>query len=205
MLIDKSVSQFLDATASNDPVPGGGSIAANSGATAAALVEMVANLTIGKKKYEDVNDEMKDISKKANALRQQLLKYVDIDSEAFNRVMNAYKLPKDTEEQKIVRKMTIQNAMKYAASVPLEVAKKSYDIMELSMRVVESGNKNAVTDGAVSVMMARTAVLSALYNVKINLLSIKDNIYVEKIDREVSWLKINVINKEKEILGKIEL
>ncbi|WP_304943460.1 cyclodeaminase/cyclohydrolase family protein [Vallitalea guaymasensis] len=205
MLIDKSVSQFLDATASNDPVPGGGSIAASSGATAAALVEMVANLTIGKKKYEDVNDEMKEISKKANDLRQQLLKYIDIDSEAFNRVMNAYKLPKDTEEQKIVRKMTIQNAMKYAASVPLEVAKKSYDIMELSMRVVESGNKNAVTDGAVSAMMARTAVLSAIYNVKINLSSIKDNIYVEKVDSEVSWLEMNVNSKEKEILGKIEL
>lgn len=205
MLIDKSVSQFLDATASNDPVPGGGSIAASSGATAAALVEMVANLTIGKKKYEDVNDEMKEISKKANDLRQQLLKYIDIDSEAFNRVMNAYKLPKDTEEQKIVRKMTIQNAMKYAASVPLEVAKKSYDIMELSMRVVENGNKNAVTDGAVSAMMARTAVLSAIYNVKINLSSIKDNIYVEKVDSEVSWLEMNVNSKEKEILGKIEL
>ncbi|QUH30824.1 cyclodeaminase/cyclohydrolase family protein [Vallitalea guaymasensis] len=205
MLIDKSVSQFLDATASNDPVPGGGSIAASSGATAAALVEMVANLTIGKKKYEDVNDEMKEISKKANDLRQQLLKYIDIDSEAFNRVMNAYKLPKDTEEQKIVRKMTIQNAMKYAASVPLEVAKKSYDIMELSMRVVESGNKNAVTDGAVSAMMARTAVLSAIYNVKINLSSIKDNIYVEKVDSEVSWLEMNVNSKEKEILGKVEL
>ncbi|WP_273319990.1 cyclodeaminase/cyclohydrolase family protein [Vallitalea guaymasensis] len=205
MLIDKSVSQFLDATASNDPVPGGGSIAASSGATAAALVEMVANLTIGKKKYEDVNDEMKEISKKANDLRQQLLKYIDIDSEAFNRVMNAYKLPKDTEEQKIVRKMTIQNAMKYAASVPLEVAKKSYDIMELSMRVVESGNKNAVTDGAVSAMMARTAVLSAIYNVKINLSSIKDNIYVEKVDSEVSWLEMNVNSKEKEILGKVGL
>ena len=205
MLIDKSVSQFLDATASNDPVPGGGSIAASSGATAAALVEMVANLTIGKKKYENVNDEMKEISKKANDLRQQLLKYIDIDSEAFNRVMNAYKLPKDTEEQKIVRKMTIQNAMKYAASVPLEVAKKSYDIMELSMRVVESGNKNAVTDGAVSAMMARTAVLSAIYNVKINLSSIKDNIYVEKVDSEVSWLEMNVNSKEKEILGKVEL
>lgn len=205
MLIDKSVSQFLDATASNDPVPGGGSIAASSGATAAALVEMVANLTIGKKKYEDVNDEMKEISKKANDLRQQLLKYIDIDSEAFNRVMNAYKLPKDTEEQKIVRKMTIQNAMKYAASVPLEVAKKSYDIMELSMRVVENGNKNAVTDGAVSAMMARTAVLSAIYNVKINLSSIKDNIYVEKVDSEVSWLEMNVNSKEKEILGKVEL
>lgn len=205
MLIDKSVSQFLDATASNDPVPGGGSIAASSGATAAALVEMVANLTIGKKKYEDVNDEMKEISKKANDLRQQLLKYIDIDSEAFNRVMNAYKLPKDTEEQKIVRKMTIQNAMKYAASVPLEVAKKSYDIMELSMGVVESGNKNAVTDGAVSAMMARTAVLSAIYNVKINLSSIKDNIYVEKVDSEVSWLEMNVNSKEKEILGKVEL
>lgn len=205
MLIDKNLVEFLDVTASNNPVPGGGSIAANSGATAAALVEMVANLTIGKKNYEDVTDEMKDISKKAHDLRQQLIKYVDIDSEAFNKVMNAYKLPKDTEEHKIVRKMTIQNAMKYAASVPLEVAKKSYMVIELSEKVVEKGNKNAVTDGAVSAMMARTAVLSAIYNVRINLASIKDNAYVEKIDSEISKIQSGTVNLEKQILSKVEL
>ncbi|GKX29249.1 sugar ABC transporter substrate-binding protein [Vallitalea longa] len=205
MLVDKSLGEFLDATASNNPVPGGGSIAASSGATAAALVEMVANLTIGKKNYEDVMDEMTDISKKAHDLREQLLKYVDIDSEAFNKVMNAYRLPKDTEEQKVVRKMTIQNAMKYAASVPLEVAKKSFSIIQLSEKVVEKGNKNAVTDGAVSAMMARTAVLSAIYNVRINLSSIKDNAYVEKIDNEVNKIQSNTIDLEKQILDKVKL
>lgn len=205
MLIDKSVVEFLEETASKNPVPGGGSIAANSGATAAALVEMVANLTVGKKNYEGVHDEMMDIAGKAHDLRQDLLKYVDIDSEAFNKVMNAFKLPKETEEEKMMRKMTIQNAMKYAASVPLEVAKKSYDIMALSKRVVESGNKNAVTDGAVSAMMARTAVLSALYNVKINLSSIKDNAYVEKVGKEVEELEVNVTNVEKDILNRVEL
>jgi formiminotetrahydrofolate cyclodeaminase len=205
MLIDNSVAQFLDATASKNPVPGGGSIAANSGATAAALVEMVANLTIGKKKYEDVEYEMKDISKKANDIRHRLLEYIDIDSDAFNKVLDAYRLPKDTEEQKIARKMTIQSVLKYAASVPMEVAKKSYDIMELSMKVVEEGNKNAITDGAVSAMMARTAVLSAIYNVKINLLSIEDNTYVEKVKKEITGLELNAVNKEKEILDKVGL
>lgn len=205
MLIDKSLVEFLDVTASNDPVPGGGSIAANSGATAAALVEMVANLTIGKEKYIDVLDEMKDIKDEAHKLRKQLIEYVDTDSQAFNKVMNAYKLPKDTDDQKMKRKMTIQNAMKYAASVPLEVAKKSYKVIELSEKVVDKGNKNAITDAAVSAMLARTAVLSAIYNVKINLTSIKDNIYVEKINKEIEIIQMNIDKKEKEILDKVNL
>ncbi|MCT4597155.1 MAG: cyclodeaminase/cyclohydrolase family protein [Vallitalea sp.] len=205
MLIDKSVAEFLDETASKNPVPGGGSIAAQSGATSAALIEMVANLTIGKKKYEVVNEEMQEIIKKASKYRQELLKYIDLDSQAFNKVMKAYKMSKDTQEEKSLRKTAIEDSLKYAASIPLEVANISYSLMSLSEKVIKNGNENAVTDGAVSVMMARTSVLSALYNVKINLQSISDNNFINKLTIEVEDIEDKTIKLEKEILQNIDI
>ncbi len=205
MLVDKSVREFLDETASNNPVPGGGSIAAHSGATAAALVEMVANLTIGKKKYAEIEVEMKGISVAASALRVELLEDVDRDSDAFHLVMDAFKMKKETDEEKASRREAIQKAMKHAAAVPLEVAKKSLQVMALSKVVVERGNSNAVTDGAVSAMMARTAVLSALYNVRINLGSIKDEELVKTLSLEVERLENEARALENEILGSVEL
>ena len=169
MLIDHTLVEFLDATASSEPVPGGGSIAAQSGATAAALLEMVANLTMGRKTYEDVSDEMKQIVDKAAQLRSELTKAIDYDADAYNSVMLAYKLPKETEEDKELRKAQIQVSLKLAVAVPLEAARKSYEILHLSKDIVMKGNKNAVTDGLVAAMMARTSILSAIYNVKINL------------------------------------
>lgn len=205
MLVDKTVIDFLNETASNNPVPGGGSIAAHSGATAAALTEMVANLTIGRKGYEAISDEMKQIAERANEIRNQLIKDIDRDAEAFNDVMAAFKYPKNTDEEKVIRKEKIQDSMKHAAMVPLEVAKKSYEIIDLAKVVVEKGNQNAVTDGAVASMMARTAVLSALYNVKINLGSIKDSEFVDEISKEVNNLETQVIVKEQQILESVEL
>lgn len=205
MLVDESVTQFLEKTASKDPVPGGGSIAAHSGATSAALIEMLANLTIGKKKYEAVNDEMIEIIKLVSNYRQELLKYIDLDSQAFNKVIKAYKMAKNTQEEKELRKKEIQNALKYAASIPLEVANISYSLMSLSEKVIKNGNENAVTDGAVSVMMARTAVLSALYNVKINLQSINDDSYVNKLTKQVKEIESKTIKLEKEILQYVEV
>ncbi len=205
MLVGKSVKEFLDETASNNPVPGGGSIAAHSGATAAALVEMVANLTIGKKKYAEIEEEMKGIRVTANALREELLEDVDRDSDAFHQVMSAFKMNKETDEEKVARRESIQKAMKHAAAVPLEVAKKSLQVMALAKVVVVKGNNNAVTDGAVSAMMARTAVLSALYNVRINLGSIKDEELVKTLSREVEGLENEARALENEILGSVEL
>lgn len=205
MLINQSVRGFLDETASSNPVPGGGSIAAQSGATAAALVEMVANLTIGKKKYLQVEEEMKGISKTASAFREKLLEDIDRDSEAFHQVMKAFKLLKETDEEKAIRREAIQEAMKHAAAVPLEVAKQSLEVMALSKKVVVSGNANAVTDGAVSAMMARTAVLSALYNVRINLGSIKDEALVQKLTGEVEALERDARALENEILELVKL
>lgn len=205
MLVKKDIIDFVATTASNEPVPGGGSIAALSGALAAALAEMVANLTIGKKKYVEVESEMKGIVEALEVKRQELVELIDKDANSFDDVMKAFKLPKETDEEKAARSAAIQEGTKYAASVPLQTAKVAYSIMEYSKIVVEKGNTNAVTDGAVSAMMARTAVLSALMNVKINLGSIKDEKFVSDMTAEVNELEAAAIKAEKEILDLVEL
>ena len=205
MLADKNLKEFLKETASNSPVPGGGSVAALSAGLAAALTAMVANLTIGKKGYEELEEEMTVIAKEAEKYKDLFIEYIDKDSDAFNQVMDAFKLPKETEEEKEIRKNKIQEALKNAALVPLEVARTALKIMDIIEKVVVKGNKNAVTDGAVAAMMARTATLSALYNVKINLGSIKDADFVEKTQKEVRQIEEDVVKLEKEILGKVVL
>ncbi len=205
MLADMNVKEFLEKTASNSPVPGGGSVAALSAGLAAALTEMVANLTIGKKGYEAAEEDMKEVAKKGTSLRLQFIKDIDKDSDAFNEVMAAFKLPKETDEEKEARKSAIQEGSKSATLVPLQVAKDAFSMMEIIEKVVEKGNKNAVTDGAVAAMMARTAVLSALYNVKINLGSIKDTAFVEDVTKQVNELESKINEVEKKILSKVAL
>jgi len=204
-LADLSIKEFLAKTASGSPVPGGGSIAALSAAIAASLSEMVANLTIGKKGYEATEEKMKDITKDAADYRNKLIKDIDRDSKAYDDVLAAFRLPKGNEQEQHIRKQAIQKALKNASLVPLDVAKDAFKIIELAEEVVKYGNKNAVTDGAVAVMMARTAVLSALYNVKINLSSIKDIDFVEKIRKDVTSLESEIENKERKILSGVSI
>ncbi len=199
MLRDLTIPEFLEKTASNTPVPGGGSVAALSAAVAASLAEMVAHLSIGKKGLEAAGDEMEAIVSMASAYRETLLHDIDRDSDAFNQVMAAFKLPKNTAEEVKQRHLAIQEGLKTAALVPLRVAKDAFKILEMAGTVVIKGNKNAVTDGMVAAMMARTAVLSALYNVKINLASIKDNAFVNEVSKQVRELETEIETKEKEI------
>jgi len=205
MFQDMSLKDFLEKTASRSPVPGGGSVAALSASLSASLIEMVANLTIGKKDYEDIEEEMKEVIKAISSYRDKFVKDIDKDSEAFNQVMMAFKLPKNLEEEKNIRKQVIQDAFKNAVLVPLGVAKGAYEIMDLAEKIVDKGNKNAVTDGAVAAMMARTAVLSALYNVKINLGYMKNTEFVKKVKKEVEDLESKVVDLEKQILSKVDL
>jgi len=205
MLVDKSVRDFLGELASRTPVPGGGSVAALSACLASALTEMVANLTVGRKGFEEVEEEMKQITQNASEYREKFLKDIDKDAEAFNKVMDAFKLHKNTPEEIDKRKQVIQEEFKNAALVPLEVAKDAVRLMEFTSKIVEKGNKNAISDGAVSAMMARTAVLGALYNVKINLQSIKDEDFVSRISKQVHELESKAIEEEKKILSKVGL
>lgn len=204
-LADLSIKEFLAKTASNSPVPGGGSIAALSAAIAASLSEMVAHLTIGKKGYEALEEEMQDIAKDAFQYRERLIRTIDKDSNAYNDVMAAIKLPKGTEQERNNREGAIQEALINATLVPLDVARDAFKIIELAGKAVKQGNKNAVSDAAVAVMMARTAVLSALYNVKINLASIKDTIFVEEIREEIKHMESEIVNREREILSDVSI
>jgi formiminotetrahydrofolate cyclodeaminase len=205
LLANQKISDFLQDTASGDPVPGGGSVSALSAALGAGLTEMVANLTIGKKGYEPVESKMKDIAATVKDLRNKLTTEIDRDSEAYRDVLAAFKLPKATEEEQEQRKQAIQDAMKNAARVPLGVAYDALQVMDLAEKVIRNGNRNAVSDGAVGTMMARTAVLGALYNVRINLASVKDKPFVAEMMREVDRIESRVYEREKEILSQVKL
>ncbi len=205
MLTDLTLTEFLEKTASNSPVPGGGSIAALSAAIAASLSEMVAHLTIGKKGYETLEEEMQEIAKDAFQYRERLIRYIDKDSNAYNDVMAAFKLPKGTEQERNNREGAIQEALINATLVPLDVARDAFKLIELAGKVVKQGNKNAVTDVAVAVMMARTSALSALYNVKINLASIKDTDFVKEVGNDVRGIESEIVNREREILSDVSI
>ncbi len=192
---------FCATTASNEPAPGGGSVAALAGALAASLAEMVAQLTIGKKGYEDAADEMNALIPQAAALRAALLDDITRDSTSFNAYMDALALPKNTDEEKDIRRQAMQEALKKAAEVPLSVAETAAKIMPMAAVLVKKGNSNAVTDGLVSAMMTRTAVLSALLNVKINLGSIKDASYVAQMKEKIRQIETDIINAEAAVLA----
>ena len=205
MLTNQKITAFIEKTASGTPVPGGGSVSALSAALGAGLAEMVANLTIAKKGYEAVEHEMKEIAETLQTLREKLVAEVDKDSNAYRDVLATFKLPKDTEQEKEQRAEAIQGAMKNAARVPLGVAYDALQVMDLAEKAIRNGNRNAVSDGAVGTMMARTAVLGALYNVKINLASVKDKAFVEDMMREVNKLESRVHERETEILSYVTI
>lgn len=181
-LTDLTVTEFCEVTASEAPTPGGGSISALSGALAASLAEMVANLSLPKD--GSPSPEFLAIKEKANSLQSRLLILVEKDAASFDSVMAAFKLPKATEEEKLRRKEKIQEALKLASKVPLEVALVSTEIFELIPTLLE-GNQNAITDAMIAAMNARNAVLGALLNTRINLGSIKDDAYVKAALRNI--------------------
>ena len=203
MLANLKITEYLAKAAAGTAVPGGGSVAALNASLAAGLTEMVVNLTIGKKGYEAVEEEMRDIARETTALREKLTTAIDRDAEAYSEVMAAFKLPRATDPEKELRKLEIQKAFKHAALVPLEVAKHAVQVLDLAGRAVDSGNKNAVTDGVVAAMNARTAALAALYNVKINLGSIADDEFVKKLTREINDLERQAKAGEQKILGSV--
>lgn len=200
-----TVEGFINETASSSPAPGGGSIAALNAASSAALITMVANLTLGKEKYAAVEGDMKEVAAKAGALKDDFLALIDEDSNAFNKIMAAFKLPKDTDEAKKARSAAIQDATKGAALVPFKVGQKANELFALAEEVITKGNQNAITDGAVAAMNARAAVRGAFLNVKINLGSIKDGLFVEDLQKKMAEIENEVDAREKVLLGKVKL
>lgn len=179
-----SVEEFAAVTGSDAPAPGGGSVAALAGGLGAALAEMVANLTIGKAKYADVEEEMKGLAAEGAALRKELIDSIQKDTESFTAYMNALGMPKNTDEEKAARKEAMQNGLKEAAEVPLAVAETALKIFHVAGAVVERGNANAVNRRPGGLHDGQDRGLSALLNVKINLGSIKDEEFVARMGGE---------------------
>ena len=199
MLADLTVKDFLDKVACSDPVPGGGSIAALNGALASALSTMVARLTVGKKGYEASEEVMQHAQTITLRLLDEFIALIDKDSAAYNEVFACFKLPKTTDEEKAVRSAAIQEA----ALVPLEVARKALDMMSVIADVARLGNRNAVTDACVAMMSARSAVLGALLNVRINLGSLKDRDFVLQLQTEADAIEQTACQREKELLDAV--
>jgi len=192
MLTTKSVSEFIDDVSSNSPAPGGGSVSALCGALGSALAAMVCRLTIGKKNYEGVQDEMLTALGRADELRAELTALIDQDTEAFNLVMKAFTLPKATEDQKRARSEAIQEATKQATLVPLEVMKLCEQAIGVAATVADHGNVNSVTDAGAAGLILKAGCEGAALNVQINLATLKDQIFVDETSTLVSALLTNV-------------
>ncbi len=188
MTANSSIQTFLDDLASERPTPGGGGAAAVSGAIGAALVSMVANLTIGKKNYEAVWQDLEAVNAKAVALRAELIRAIDEDVVAFNAVMGAYGLPRATDDEKAERAAAIQAALKDATLAPLRAVKACFEVIRLSAAAAEKGNLNVISDAGVAVLSANAGLRSAALNVFINAKAIKDRDFAEKQIAEVNAL-----------------
>ncbi len=190
-LINKPIGKFLDELASSSPAPGGGSVAALCGALSTALSSMVSNLT---------KPKMKESLAKSEDLREKLAGLIDEDTNAFNEVMEAFKMPKETTEQKEERKKKIQEAYKNAALVPLSTARYCLKALDMCRVVAEKGNVNSVSDAGVAALMATAGMKAAILNVKINLPYIKDGKFVKEIEEEIKDFEID----EREVMKTVE-
>ncbi len=195
-LLRLNLREFANELSLDSPAPGGGSTAALCGALSASLSSMVSNLTVGKKGYEKVEKAMKKNAVQAQLLKDELLKAVDADTKAFNKVMEAYKLPKTTEEQKQEKEREVEEALKEATLVPFSVLEKSVEALKLAKVAALKGNKNSLSDAGVAAITARTAAEGAYYNIKINLPNIQDSEFKATIQRKAVALR-----KKSERLG----
>lgn len=203
MLAELTVKDFLDKVAGSEPVPGGGSVAALNGALACALSSMVAGLSIGKKECEVSEEELRLAQVLVMHLQKSLVTLIDKDAEAYNKVFASFKLPKATDEEKAIRSAAIQEATKHAALIPMEVARKAVHLMTVVASIARLGNRNAITDACVAMMSARSAVLGALLNVRINLKSLKDKDFACILQTEADSIEQVANQKEKELLDAV--
>lgn len=203
-LLSLNLREFADEVSMDSPAPGGGSVAALCGALSASLSSMVSNLTFGKKEYEHVQGKVKDFALRAQVLKDEFLRNVDLDTLAFNRVMDALRLPMKTEEQNKKREAEIEEASKEATLVPFHVLENCVEALHLALEVALCGNKNSISDAGVAGLTAQTGADGAYYNVKINLPGIQDKEFKSKIKRRSTALKKKTAKLGAEIRGVIE-
>lgn len=204
-MMKMTIEEFTNELASNSPAPGGGSVAALSSSLGASLASMVFSLTVGKKIYNEYDDEKKklidDSLAEAKILKDRFLNLIDEDTKEFNKLMAAFKLPKATDEEKAIRSQKIQEGYKGATEVPLTTARETMKIFDLLKVASEFGNPNAVSDAGVGAMIAMTGLEGAVMNVKINLSSIKDKNFVNRVSDECEML-VKKANEKKEVILK---
>ena len=200
----ESMSGFVASVASSNPVPGGGSVAAHAGALAAALAQMVAGLTIGKKKYVAVDAEMKEASLKAVALGNALAALVKRDAEAYSLVSEAYKLPKEPADAAARRSEAVTSALLKAAEVPLETGRAAVQVAEIALLVAEKGNSNAVTDAGVAALLAEAACRGADYNVRVNVTALEDRSRGDRLSAESMKLVKTVTDIATRVAKRVE-
>jgi glutamate formiminotransferase / formiminotetrahydrofolate cyclodeaminase len=199
-LVNMSLTAFADETASESPAPGGGSIAAYIGALGISLGTMVANLSSHKKGWDERWEEFSTWAEKGQKIKEELIKLVDADTAAFNRIMTAFALPKTTEEEKKLRGQTIQEATKFAMEVPFRVMELSCESLETIKAMAESGNPNSVSDAGVGALCARSAVMGAFMNVRINAAGYEDKNFVAEIVKKGKAIEDKTMASEAEIL-----
>jgi len=193
LLTDDSVTEFSNKVASKLPAPGGGSVAALSGALSASLISKVCSLTIGKKKYADVSAEMEKIVSQIGNTKETLLKLVNEDAESFNEVIAAYKMPANSDEEVSKKHIATQNALERAANVPLKVARESLNVLSTGVVVAEKGYFNAITDVAVGLLLGVAALRGAALNVRINLIELMDKQFVSIVEKELREIESKAV------------
>lgn len=203
-LVDMTCTGFAEETASESPAPGGGSISAYMGALGAALGTMVANLSSHKAGWDDRWEEFSDWAERGQALLTELLHLVDEDTDAFNRIMNVFAMPKSTDEEKAVRSAALQEATLYATQVPLRTMRTAVRIFDVVRAMAAEGNPNSVSDAGVGALAARSAVLGARLNVKINAAGLKDRAAADALVAEAEQLAAEAERLEKEVLTIVE-
>ena len=201
---DTEIEQFLAALASHSATPGGGSAAAIIGAMGAALVSMVCNLTIGKKKYVEVEGEMKDVLAKAEALRTKLIGMIEDDVRAFDAVMGAYGMPKETDADKAARDKAMQAALKQATDVPLACARAAREVIDIAATASDKGNLNVISDAGVGVLAGYAALRSAALNIFTNARMITDKTFAEAKLKELNKLLAGAEGETEKAYGVVK-
>ncbi|HNX08046.1 MAG TPA: cyclodeaminase/cyclohydrolase family protein, partial [Bacteroidales bacterium] len=199
-LVDMTCVAFADETASESPAPGGGSISAYMGALGASLATMVANLSSHKPGWDERWEEFSDWAEKGQKIKDELLALVDEDTNAFNKIMNAFGLPKNSDQEKAIRTQAIQEATKYATEIPFNTMEKALASFDVIKAMATTGNPNSVTDAGVGALCARSAVMGAFLNVKINASGLKDKDYVAEIIGKAEAMEQQAKTLEDEIL-----
>jgi methenyltetrahydrofolate cyclohydrolase len=200
----QTIGDFLNELASGAATPGGGAGAAITGAMGAALLSMVANLTIGRKKYADVEEEIKPILARTEAIREEMTNLAQLDAHVFERVMAAYKMPRESETQQASREAAIQNTLMDATQVPLKVAVQASELFDHAVVLAAKGNTNAVSDVGVGLLLADAAMRGALMNVDINLGLIQDGAFTKGIQERVTTLRQGRDELKAQVLAEVQ-